>query len=121
MTEIEGAAAAEREREAWRNSEARNKLRKQIEELPRTGSLLTLDVKGNDIRVRKMEWGTASGSLTAAAPQNGVTYIAQVLKRNRTLKVLNLSENKIDMQGLVTIAEALVRFLSADDSPLRHD
>ncbi|ORY87461.1 hypothetical protein BCR35DRAFT_317717 [Leucosporidium creatinivorum] len=83
-----GGEAAEKEREQWRNSEARNKLRRQIEELPRTGSLLTLDVKGNDIR-------------------NGVLYIAQVLKRNRTLKVLNLSENKIDMQGLVSIAEAL--------------
>ncbi|KAL8292378.1 hypothetical protein RQP46_001844 [Phenoliferia psychrophenolica] len=83
-----GVAAAHAEREAWKNSEARNRLRRQIEELPRTGSLLTLDVKGNDIR-------------------NGVTYIAQVLKRNRTLKVLNLSENKIDVQGLVSIAEAL--------------
>ena len=31
-----------------------------------------------------------------------------MLKRNRTLKVLNLSENKIDVQGLVAIAEALV-------------
>jgi hypothetical protein len=40
--------------------------------------------------------------------QGGVTYISQVLKRNRTLKVLNLSENKIDMLGLVSIAEALV-------------
>lgn len=40
--------------------------------------------------------------------QNGITYIAQVLKRNRTLKVLNLSENKLDVQGLVAIAEALV-------------
>ena len=38
-----------------------------------------------------------------------MTYIAQVLKRNRTLKVLNLSENKIDVQGLVAVAEALVR------------
>lgn len=36
-------------------------------------------------------------------------YIAQVLKRNRTLKVLNLSENKIDVAGLLSIAEALVR------------
>lgn len=56
LTEVEAAAAAEREREAWRNSEARNKLRKQIEELPRTGSLLTLDVKGNDIRVSVQAW-----------------------------------------------------------------
>lgn len=39
------------QREAWQNSEASLKLRKQIEELPRTGSLLTLDVKGNEIRV----------------------------------------------------------------------
>lgn len=40
--------------------------------------------------------------------QNGITYVAQVLKRNRTLKVLNMSENKLDVQCLVTIAEALV-------------
>lgn len=40
--------------------------------------------------------------------QNGVTYLARVLKRNRTLKVLNLSENKLDVQCLVAIAEALV-------------
>jgi len=49
--------------------------------------------------------------------QSGVTYIAQVLKRNRTLKVLNLGENKIDPQGLVALAEALVRpilYSSAD-------
>ena len=41
--------------------------------------------------------------------QGGITYIAQVLKRNRTLKVLNLSENKLEVAGLVAIAEALVR------------
>jgi uncharacterized protein YjeT (DUF2065 family) len=41
--------------------------------------------------------------------QGGITYIAQVLKRNRTLKVLNLSENKLEVAGLVAIAEGLVR------------
>lgn len=41
--------------------------------------------------------------------QGGITYIAQVLKRNRTLKVLNLSENKLEVAGLVALAEALVR------------
>lgn len=52
-------AAAQAERDAWRNSEARTKLRKQIDELPRTGSLLTLDVKSNDIRVSssRCAWG----------------------------------------------------------------
>lgn len=40
--------------------------------------------------------------------QGGIMYIAQVLKRNRTLKILNLSENKIDVPGLVHLAEALV-------------
>lgn len=59
-----------------------------LDALPRLGALRTLDLKGNDIR-------------------GGITYIAQVLKRNRTLKVLNLSENKLDVQGLVSIAEAL--------------
>ena len=43
--------------------------------------------------------------------QAGITYIAQVLKRNRTLKVLNLSENKLDVQGLTAVAEALVTIL----------
>ena len=61
-----------------------------LDNLPRLGALQTLDLKGNDIR-------------------SGISYIAQVLKRNRTLKVLNLSENKLDVQGLVAIAEALVR------------
>ncbi|KAI0700300.1 hypothetical protein BC835DRAFT_1304156 [Cytidiella melzeri] len=59
-----------------------------LDALPRLGALRTLDLRGNDIR-------------------NGITYIAQVLKRNRTLKVLNLSENKLDVQGLVAVAEAL--------------
>ncbi|KAJ7574927.1 hypothetical protein C8J56DRAFT_901858 [Mycena floridula] len=31
---------------------------------------------------------------------NGITDLAQVLKRNRTLKVMNLAENKIDVAGL---------------------
>ncbi|KAG5644426.1 hypothetical protein DXG03_008521 [Asterophora parasitica] len=59
-----------------------------LDALPRIGALRTLDLKGNDLRT-------------------GVTYIAQVLKRNRTLKVLNLSENKLDVPCLVAIAEAL--------------
>ncbi|KAI0072487.1 RNI-like protein [Panus rudis PR-1116 ss-1] len=59
-----------------------------LDALPRLGALKTLDLRGNDIR-------------------GSITYIAQVLKRNRTLKVLNLSENKLDVQGLVHIAEAL--------------
>lgn len=74
--------------ETWRMSEARARLRRQIDALPRFGALLTLDVKGNELR-------------------HGVTYVAQVLKRNRTLKTLNLSENKIDSHGLTAIAEAL--------------
>ncbi|TFY52667.1 hypothetical protein EVJ58_g9883, partial [Rhodofomes roseus] len=59
-----------------------------LDNLPRLGALRTLDLKGNDIRT-------------------GITYISQVLKRNRTLKVLNLSENKLDVQGLIAVAEAL--------------
>ncbi|OSX62071.1 hypothetical protein POSPLADRAFT_1181292 [Postia placenta MAD-698-R-SB12] len=59
-----------------------------LDNLPRLGALRTLDLRGNDIRT-------------------GITYIAQVLKRNRTLKVLNLSENKLDVQGLILVAEAL--------------
>lgn len=48
---ISRAALFHAEREAWKNSDAHTKLKRQIDELPRTGSLLTLDVKGNDIRV----------------------------------------------------------------------
>jgi protein phosphatase 1 regulatory subunit 37 len=34
-----------------------------------------------------------------------------VLKRNKTLKVLNLSDNKIDAAGLQVLAQALVSIL----------
>ena len=40
-----------------------------------------------------------------------------MLKRNRTLKVLNLSENKIDVNGLVSVAEALVSTMLICRSP----
>ncbi|KAL0071126.1 hypothetical protein AAF712_001684 [Marasmius tenuissimus] len=59
-----------------------------LDSLPRLGSLRTLDLRGNDLRT-------------------GTTYLAQVLKRNRTLRVLNLSENKLDVACLVAIADAL--------------
>ncbi|KAJ7763041.1 hypothetical protein B0H16DRAFT_1311352, partial [Mycena metata] len=59
-----------------------------LDALPRVGALRTLDLRGNDLRT-------------------GITYIAQVLKRNRTLKVLNLAENKLDVACLVSLAEAL--------------
>ncbi|WWC85158.1 uncharacterized protein L201_000015 [Kwoniella dendrophila CBS 6074] len=59
-----------------------------LDGVERIGRLLTLDLKSNEIK-------------------NGVNYIAQVLKRNRTLKVLNLSDNKIETSGLVALAEAL--------------
>ncbi|KAI0321438.1 hypothetical protein OF83DRAFT_1051221 [Amylostereum chailletii] len=59
-----------------------------LDALPRLGALKTLDLRGNDLRT-------------------GISYIAQVLKRNRTLKVLNLSENKLSVQELVSIADAL--------------
>lgn len=83
------AHAHAHEREAQRHAELKARLRKQIDALPRVGCLLTLDVRSNEIK-------------------GGVSYISQVLKRNRTLKVLNLSDNKIDAQGLTSIAEALV-------------
>lgn len=99
------------DREVNRMTEARTKLRKQLDGLPRFGALLTLDVKGNDLRVC---WPAQSARVPDtdldmhALEQHGVTYVAQVLKRNRTLKTLNLSENRIDSQGLTAIAEALV-------------
>ena len=60
-----------------------------LDSLPCLGSLRTLDLKGNDLRT-------------------GLGYLSQVSKRTRTLKVLNLCENKIDVQGPVGLGEALV-------------
>jgi protein phosphatase 1 regulatory subunit 37 len=71
------------------------------------GRLVTLDLKGNDIRVRfGIKFSPAR--ISSLTLQGGVNYIAQVLKRNTHLKVLNLSENRIDSAGLASIAEALV-------------
>lgn len=93
---------------------------RSMDGVERIGRLLTLDLKGNDIRVSvEGRKGRVCGSLKSshrcgavklqfADCQNGVQYISQVLKRNRTLKVLNLSDNRIDPAGLITIAEALV-------------
>ncbi|KAH7915505.1 hypothetical protein BJ138DRAFT_1187914 [Hygrophoropsis aurantiaca] len=73
-----------------------------LDTLPRLGALRTLDLRGNDLRT-------------------GITYIAQVLKRNRTLKVLNLSENKLDVSCLVSIAEALKYNLSLETLDLSRN
>ncbi|KAJ7710586.1 hypothetical protein B0H17DRAFT_1324260 [Mycena rosella] len=95
-----GDDAAQREREREREREAQKERERDgpsaalldkvraLDALPRVGALRTLDLRGNDLRT-------------------GITYIAQVLKRNRTLKVLNLAENKLDVACLVSLAEAL--------------
>ncbi|KAF7984923.1 hypothetical protein HWV62_9827 [Athelia sp. TMB] len=80
-----------------------------LDALPRLGALRTLDLKGNDLRVSAFLVGLESSP--EGERQGGITYMAQVLKRNRTLKVLNLSENKLDVQCLVAIAEALIQSL----------
>ncbi|KAF7303918.1 hypothetical protein MIND_00622300 [Mycena indigotica] len=79
---------AQKERERDGPSAALLDKVRALDALPRVGALRTLDLRGNDLRT-------------------GITYIAQVLKRNRTLKVLNLSENKLDVTCLVSLAEAL--------------
>ncbi|MBW0514263.1 hypothetical protein O181_053978 [Austropuccinia psidii MF-1] len=70
-------------------NEQRFKLKSKIDQLPTIGQLLTLDVKSNELK------------------SQDVFYLSQVLKKNRTLKVLNLAENKIDALGLVYLADAL--------------
>lgn len=60
-----------------------------LSSLPRLGSLVTLDLKSNDLR------------------GGGASALAAALRKNRTLRVLNLSDNGIDMHGLVALAEAL--------------
>ncbi|PLW05869.1 hypothetical protein PCASD_23868 [Puccinia coronata f. sp. avenae] len=70
-------------------NEQRVKIKSKIDLLPTVGQLLTLDVKFNEMR------------------SADVFYLAQVLKKNRTLKVLNLAENRIDPVGLVHLADAL--------------
>ncbi|KAJ3978815.1 RNA12 protein-domain-containing protein [Lentinula detonsa] len=67
-----------------------------LDALPRIGSLRSLDLRGNEMR-------------------NHITYLAQVLKRNRTLKSLNLQDNKLGPKALVvlqpTLKENTVRLL----------
>ena len=79
-----------------------------MDNLPRLGALRTLDLRGNDLRVR-IHTRTKPAAEADVMLQTGVTYIAQVLKRNRTLRVLNLSESKLGVQELVAIADALVQ------------
>lgn len=86
-----------------------------LDALPRLGALRTLDLKGNDLRVSFVLL-LFLGLLINCIYKGGITYMAQVLKRNRTLKVLNLSENKLDVQCLVSIAEALVSHPSAPNT-----
>nr|ODN75708.1 hypothetical protein L203_06480 [Cryptococcus depauperatus CBS 7841] len=61
---------------------------KALEGVERIGKLVTLDLKGNELKT-------------------GVSYIAQVLKRNRTLKILNLCSNSIPSSSLTLLAESL--------------
>ncbi|KAI8453285.1 hypothetical protein BY996DRAFT_4583362 [Phakopsora pachyrhizi] len=76
--------------EIKRASEQRLRLRSKIDPLPKIGNLLTLDIKGNEIRSNELNF-----------------YLSQVLKKNRTLKVLNLSDNRIDHLGLAGLADCL--------------
>ena len=87
---------------------------RSLDDLPRLGALQTLDLRGNDIRVCSQLSLTSHSLYNNCLHfiKNGVNYLAQVLKRNRTLKVLNLSENRVDVNGLVVIADALVSFTS---------
>ncbi|KAF8714653.1 Leucine Rich repeat, partial [Rhizoctonia solani] len=71
-----------------RTSAALMDIVRSMEGVPKLGCLTLLDLRSNDVR-------------------GGVSYIAQVLKRNRTLRTLNLSDNRIEVQGLVQLAEAL--------------
>ena len=85
---------------------------RSLDDVTRMGRLVTLDLKGNDLRVSPSALARRD-RLAQLTPQlcslqSGVGYIAQVLKRNRTLRVCNLAENKIDVAGLVSLAEALV-------------
>lgn len=109
------------EREWLRHTDMRSRLRKQIDALPRVGDLLTLDIRSNEIRVGclipfQMDNKGFPVSALILFLQGGITYISQVLKRNRTLRVLNVSDNKIDPSGLASLAEALVS-LSASTAP----
>lgn len=70
--------------------------------MPRMGNLLTLDLKGNDIR-------------------GGIVYLCMSLKKNRTLKVLNLSDNNIEIGGLVAIADALKYNATLETLDLSHN
>ena len=53
--------------------------------------------------------------------QGGVAYLAQALKKNRTLRVLNLSDNNIDMGGLIAVAEALKYNTTLETLDMSHN
>lgn len=76
--------------------------RRILSAMPRMGNLLTLDLKGNDIR-------------------GGIVYLSQAIKKNRTLKVLNLSDNSIEMSGLMAIADALKYNATLETLDLSHN
>lgn len=80
-----------------------------LDRVERIGRLWTLDIKSNEIKVRRKHLLSAELMFF----KNGVGYIAQVLKRNRTLRVLNLSDNRIEAPGLAALAEALVALVAA--------
>ncbi|WFD34143.1 hypothetical protein MCUN1_000979 [Malassezia cuniculi] len=63
-------------------------LQRSFNRTPRTSTLLTLDLKSNQIR-------------------SGISSLATALRRNRTLRVLNLSDNGLDEAAFVTLCGAL--------------
>ncbi|KNZ48949.1 hypothetical protein VP01_5307g2 [Puccinia sorghi] len=67
-----------------KSDEQRFKIKSKINQIPTVSESLTLDVKSNDLR------------------SADVFYLAQVPKKNRTLKVLNLAKNRIDPAALVS-------------------
>lgn len=50
-----------------------------------------------------------------------MAYLAQALKKNRTLRVLNLSDNNIDMGGLIAVAEALKYNTTLETLDMSHN
>lgn len=86
-TDAVAQAAARRERLASLVARARA-FQHALSELPRLGHLLTLDLKGHAL-------GEETDTLATA------------LRRNRTLRVLSLSECEVDAAGLARVAHAL--------------
>lgn len=84
----DAAAAADRAERIAVLTERTRALQRSLNRAPRTSALLTLDLKSNQLR-------------------SGISPVAIALRRNRSLRVLNLCDNGLDESALALLCGAL--------------